>query len=298
MAGTPKSKLEQYAAIQPMVQKDIETKLNSMFESLYKQYATKYGVASTPLHTHNGLDSPRINAWDLSSSLGTSGSITFATDGQRYRIGLNTKVNTGFAPSLIRFNGIAIYSVSTFTISSSSVTAGAVYEVEGLRFTVLTTISPDTTLVTAGPGGALTDTSATLTKVSGSGPSTINFSNVSVSNTRRSLVVGDAFLGPSFYLQPDTDSMVTVGGLPEPVVQSSSFILINDSGSGPVTLASVSEGHIVSVVYPTVNDIVARATIPDLGSFGANDNPISAGTLSIDVELAAGWSIIGNVQIT
>lgn len=50
------SKLEQYEKIQALVQKEIKT----MFADLYRQEATKYGVASVPLHRHNGSDSPII----------------------------------------------------------------------------------------------------------------------------------------------------------------------------------------------------------------------------------------------
>lgn len=50
------TKLEQYEEIQPLIQKEIA----SEFEKLYKQYATKYGVSSTPLHRHNNIDSPAI----------------------------------------------------------------------------------------------------------------------------------------------------------------------------------------------------------------------------------------------
>lgn len=55
------TRLEQYEEIQSLVKKDIE----SMFESLYKQYATKYGVSSTPLHYHNGSDAPNLPAQSL-----------------------------------------------------------------------------------------------------------------------------------------------------------------------------------------------------------------------------------------
>lgn len=54
--GTQNTKLQQYEAIQPFVQKEIA----DMFEQQYKQYATKYGVASVPLHRHNGADAPTI----------------------------------------------------------------------------------------------------------------------------------------------------------------------------------------------------------------------------------------------
>lgn len=44
-----------------MVRKEIET----MFPGLYEKYATKYGVASVPLHKHNGADSPVLPATSL-----------------------------------------------------------------------------------------------------------------------------------------------------------------------------------------------------------------------------------------
>lgn len=218
------SKLQQYAQIQALVQKEIDTQ----FPKLYKQYADKYGVASVPLHTHNGLDSPKIKEWDLQHSQAASGNITMATNNQRYTIGLNIKPGTSFRPSQIRFNGIAIHQ-----------TAGT------------------------------TDI--------------------------RALVVGDAFIGPSYYLQPLAASSVTVGGPPQVCIQSSSYILVNDSGAGPLTQALASEGHIVSVTFNSV--IVARATIPDLGDFGANNDPLLGGNLLVDVTLTSGWQIIGNFVI-
>lgn len=168
---------------------------------------------------------------DIVASQGASGSITFSTDGQRYRIGLNTKPGSAFSPSVIRFNGIAIR---------------------------------------RGGGGGSIDI--------------------------RSLVVGDAFLGPSFYLQPESSTSVTIGGTPMTVIQSSSYILVNDSGSGPNTQASVSEGHIVSVIFNGV--VVARATIPDLEVFSTEPGgPIQQGALIVDVELESNWEIIGNFVI-
>lgn len=292
MPGTnDQTKLQIYEQIQAMVIKDA----TDAARRVYAEEASKYGVAKVPLHTHNGLDSDKVNAWDLNHSQASTGSITMATDGQRYRIGLNLKAALSFAPANVRFNGIAVYSLSSFTISSSSVTSGAIYQVNGVRFTVLATISPGTILSTAGPGNALTATSGILTKVSGTGPSTINFSNVSVTNTIRSLVVGDAFVGPSFYQQPESSSSVNIGGPPQVAIQSSSYILVNDSGAGTLTQASVSEGHIISVTFD--GSIVARGTIPDLADFGANDKPIEGGDLLVDVTLLSGWSIIGNWQV-
>ena len=51
------TKMERYQEMQAMVQKEIE----KMFPKLYSQEATNYGVAATPCHQHNGLDSPQIS---------------------------------------------------------------------------------------------------------------------------------------------------------------------------------------------------------------------------------------------
>jgi len=219
------TRLQLYEQIQAMVKKDAA----DVARQVYEEEAAKYGVAKVPLHRHNGYDSPKISAWDIIPSQGSSGSITMATNGTRYRIGLNLKSGVSFAPTQIRFNGIAIHQ-----------TAGT------------------------------TDI--------------------------RALVCGDAFIGPSFYQQPGTATSTKVGGPPQVCVQSSSYILVNNSGSGPATQALASEGHIVSVTFNSV--IVARATIPDLGDFGASDTgPLEGGNLLVDVTLSSGWQIIGNWQV-
>jgi hypothetical protein len=79
---------------------------------------------------------------------------------------------------VITLSTIPITSTSAhiFTISSSSVTAGAVYTVSGNTYIVSLTISSQTTLTCAGFGNP--SASGTLTKVSGTGPSTISYSAV------------------------------------------------------------------------------------------------------------------------
>lgn len=64
-----------------------------------------------------------------------------------------------------------------FTVSSANATAGAVYNNNGQTFTVVTTISAGTTLTMIGTGSPTS--SGTLTKVSGTGDTTITFSAVS-----------------------------------------------------------------------------------------------------------------------
>ena len=134
---------------------------------------------------------------------------------------------------------------------------------------------------------------------SGVSPSQIRFNGIVVNSTSsptiRAIVVGDAYLGRSFYNQPNGSTAVDIGGAPQIVIQSSSYLMVNDSGSGSVTRAQVSEGHIVSVTSPVDGTVVARATIPDLGYYNTGTgNPIQAGALIVEVELASGWHIIGN----
>jgi len=66
---------------------------------------------------------------------------------------------------------------ATFTVSSASATAGAVYSNNGQNYTVESTIASGTTLVASGVGSPAA--SGTLTKVSGTGDATITFSAAS-----------------------------------------------------------------------------------------------------------------------
>lgn len=65
----------------------------------------------------------------------------------------------------------------TFTVTSANATAGAIYSNNGQNYTVLGTISGETTLQSNGSSNPLS--SGTLTKVSGTGDSTIAFSSYS-----------------------------------------------------------------------------------------------------------------------
>lgn len=256
----------------------------------------QYTVSKNSLHLHTGTDgSLRLQKSNLIGSAVT-GNITLAQNSQQYSIGLNIKPNNSFTPSLVRFNGVAIFATSTFTVSSSNATTGAVYQYQNIQFTVTSTIAPGTTLQTNGPGWVIAPASGTLTKVSGTGDATINFSSLTSSITIRAMAIGDAFVGTSYYLQPFSTTSVTVGGPGQAVVQCCSAIVINDSGSGPVTQATAGEGHIIDVSFN--GSAVARATIPDLGEFGADALPIQNGNLQVAVSLAAGWAIQGNFLLS
>lgn len=71
------------------------------------------------------------------------------------------------------------------------------------------------------------------------------------------MIVGNAQLGPSLYLQPGTTTSVRPGGPPQNIIQSNTYFGL-DSGAGVHTL--VDEGHIANVEFPK-GTIFARATI-------------------------------------
>lgn len=91
--------MQKYADIQALVQQEIA----AQFPKLYDQYATKFGVAQTPLHTHNGIDSNKVSEADLVPKMAASGSITMSTNGRRYVLEL-----TG-SPTNVQFYGNAVH---------------------------------------------------------------------------------------------------------------------------------------------------------------------------------------------
>ncbi len=100
----------------------------------------------------------------------------------------------------------------------------------------------------------------------------------------RAHCIGTANFAPSFYLQPGTSTTVNAGGTQQEIIQSSSMLLIDQTG--PTFRALVDEGHIVDVEYSGVK---ARATVV---SYSKN-------SIVVDVEtLASGYSIVGNWVIT
>lgn len=108
----------------------------------------------------------------------------------------------------------------------------------------------------------------------------------------RVMTYGTALLTPSFYLQADTTTVVNTGTLQFPFngkpAQSSSFISVTRGGTSNF-YAGVSEDHIVSINFPTTNDIQARATVVDF----------SRSAITIDIpNLTSGWEITLNFVIS
>ena len=84
-------------------------------------------------------------------------------------------VVTVVSPTEIVVQGlISSTAIFTFTVSSANATVGATYINNGQTFTVTSTISSGTTLISTGTGVPLS--SGTLTKTSGTGDATITFS--------------------------------------------------------------------------------------------------------------------------
>lgn len=61
----------------------------------------RFGMGGVQKHTHNGLDSPKVNAGNLIPGLKTTGEVEFATEGRDY------KFNVNFTPHLVTLYGIA-----------------------------------------------------------------------------------------------------------------------------------------------------------------------------------------------
>ena len=124
----------------------------------------------------------------------------------------------------------------TFTVTSANATAGAIYSNNGQNFTVSSTIVSGTTLVTQGHGAPLS--SGTLTKVSGTGDTTITFSSV--------IVTGGTGNYYDYTFSAGTFGSVLVGDILS--IQSSSGITTNYQGQFRV--ANVS-GNTVRVYNPS-----------------------------------------------
>lgn len=101
----------------------------------------------------------------------------------------------------------------------------------------------------------------------------------------RATVVGSAYIGPSYYLQPGTSTSVITGGPQQQIIQSSQYLGVQ--GTTAHTIAG--EGHIIDVGWPDGGTLVARATVTDVG----------ANYIKVTVNnLATNWSIVGNWVIS
>lgn len=101
--------------------------------------------------------------------------------------------------------------------------------------------------------------------------------NVTGPSGARFMVVGNAQLGPSYYLQPNNATSVITGGPQQKVIQSTTYFGL-DSGGAAHTL--VDETHIVDVFFSAT--IFARATVTSYDNRSV--------TITVD-NLVAGWQM-------
>lgn len=86
-------------------------------EEIAKTSSSKrFDVQNIPYHTHNGIDSPRVNESSLVQSTSVSGSITFEQTTQ-----YTLQLNANFTPSNILAYGIVVDSASSPTVRCISV---------------------------------------------------------------------------------------------------------------------------------------------------------------------------------
>lgn len=102
------------------------------------------------------------------------------------------------------------------------------------------------------------------------------------------MIVGNAQLGPSLYLQPGTSTSVRPGGPPQNIIQSNTYFGLD---SGGVAHTLIDEEHIANVNYKVsgVNTFFVRATITGYDSKNV--------FLYTDT-LASGWALNLSFTIT
>lgn len=104
------------------------------------------------------------------------------------------------------------------------------------------------------------------------------------SRDARVIIIGNAYLGQSFNLQPDTTSSVVVGGLLQNIIQSS----INQVVVGSTLTSNISEYYLASVVYPSAG---VYPVVLEITKYEEN-------FIEVTATLSAGWGVIGNFNIS
>lgn len=124
----------------------------------------------------------------------------------------------------------------------------------------------------------------------------------------RAQAIGSAELVPSYFFQPENTTTVSPSNIIGNVIQSGSYLLVEDTT--PRVNTSATEGHLVQVIYTgsigtkLTDNIVAQITIPNawtqgLGaSFDYSTKGYGQGYVLFDVDLAPGWEINGNFVVT
>lgn len=218
--------------------------------------------------------------------------------------------NTG--QSIVGPTALAVEYVYSFTVSSANATAGATYTNNGVTFTVESTIASATTLVAYASG--IPTASGTLTKVSGTGDSTITFSAaITIIYAPRVFLLGTYFIvaytsvsGGSYQLDYVAISTNNPAKVTAPATLVSSYIPFVPSswdgavanigtGASPVyqlylAYNTTSGGQAVDFIYLTQNLAVSSATT-FTGSTATNMSICIDATASSPIIYAAFYNV-------
>lgn len=131
-------------------------------------------------------------------------------------------------------------------------------------------------------------------------------------NAERVQINSVARFGTGYYLQPQSGSVVTEGGVEQNVIQGGNWFMA-DNGTTNFR-ASVTEGHLANATDFS-GDVAVRATIPNLStqaslSYTDGEAPISGfygdrstkgwgnGFVYVDVTLKSGWSLFATFIVS
>lgn len=112
--------------------------------------------------------------------------------------------------------------------------------------------------------------------------------NVTGPRGERFIIVGNAQLGTSYYLQPESATSVKIGGLKETIIQSNTYFG-SDSLGGLHTLED--DGHIFNIFY--LGSLLVRGTITDYNSSSITISFTGGTNL-----LTPGWTVNASLTIT
>lgn len=217
------------------------------------------GTLPAPLVVGNDyfvLTTPSNTTFTIATSATGTTPVTFTTAGSgthtwRPKTAL---VGTGGSPAHITMTAGAY----TFTITSNSATAGATYtDSTGQTFTVSATISSQTTLQMTGTG--IPATSGNLTKVSGTGGSTIAYSSVisPLKDTRSLRMVNSGSTsargeGISYDFSIDAADQAQV------INVSFDYSLVSGTFLPGSLIGSIAESDIEVFVYDKTNGVILQ----------------------------------------
>lgn len=256
----------------------VQQEIRSMFGPLYSQYAKQFGVNKTPTHTHDGVNTVRINESDLirnikyHSTLGSIEDETFTLKGLPNA-------------NRIDFNGYAINGLTTVTFTgtlSSGATSGTLSSAWTQSTGTYVAVFANTNVRNV----TLTNGSTSASWTPGLSGSSSGSMRVLGESDGRSLATGIATFGRNYNLAADSagdilDVSTISSGIP--IGQSSNSMCFDSGG----TQNSAGNDSIVSV-FDTSGTEVAKMNIDNYD--GKN--------IIITTTFEPGWYLIGTFVVT